>query len=391
MPANQKTEDKKTEDKKTENEKNRTDTANLFKNPDGTEKILKRLRDLTDPARPLRLMEICGTHTMSIARAGLRGLLAPSIRLISGPGCPVCVTPSGAIDQILALSESPDLLITSYGDLLRVPGSRRGDCLLYRRARGAAVEAVYSPMDALRLAEEQPQKEVVFLGVGFETTAPGTAACILEAARRQIPNFSVLCLLKQTEPALRALIASDDFAVDGFLCPGHVAAVIGSDAFAFLPEEYGIPAVVAGFEAADLLYSILELTALAAAKTPALRNTYVRLVKPQGNPAAVRLMRQVLTPAADTWRGLGVIENGGLAIRPEYAAWDAARKFSLPAFQDAEPAGCRCASVIRGALSPDACPLFGTACTPADPVGPCMVSGEGACAAAWRYGPAGLS
>ena len=219
-----------------------------FRHPQNVERVLSALRAIVHETGPIRLMEICGTHTMAIAKSGLRSLLPDGLELLSGPGCPVCVTPAGAIDEILRLSERPDILLTSYGDLLRVPGSVRGDSLLRRRSLGAQVRTVYSPMEALSLAEEQPEREVVFLGVGFETTAPGTAACLLEAKERGIRNFSVLSLLKRTEPALRALIEAPDFAVDGFLCPGHVAAITGAHAFAFLPDEYRLPAVVSGFE-----------------------------------------------------------------------------------------------------------------------------------------------
>ena len=228
----------------------------FFKHPKDVSIILKKMEELTSITDPIRLMEICGTHTMAIARSGIKSILPQSIQLISGPGCPVCVTPTNIIDMVLDLSKRPNLLIASYGDLLRVPGSRQADNLLRRKASGSKVEAVYSPMDAIQIAASHPELEVVFLGVGFETTAPGTAACILEAAAQNLTNFSVLCLLKRTEPALRSLIESPDFAVDGFLCPGHVAAVIGSDAFSFLSNDYHLPGVVSGFEAGDLLYSI---------------------------------------------------------------------------------------------------------------------------------------
>ena len=233
---------------------------NWFKNPGDVPLLLEKIAGYSQKTGPIRLMEVCGTHTMSIARSGIKSILPENVQLLSGPGCPVCVTPANIIDMILSLSKRKEILIASYGDLLRVPGSIQGESLLKRRAGEANVESVYSPMDALQLAEDHPEKEVVFLGVGFETTAPGTAACILEAAARRLTNFSVLCLLKQTEPALRSLIEAPDFAVDGFLCPGHVAAIIGADRFSFLPDDYRLPGVVAGFEAADLLYSILELT-----------------------------------------------------------------------------------------------------------------------------------
>ena len=357
-----------------------------FKNPEDVPLILEKIRKYSDRPGPVRLMEVCGTHTMAIARSGIRSILPENVQLLSGPGCPVCVTPANMIDMVLDLSQQPGVLITSYGDLLRVPGSKHGDSLLSRRALGGKVESVYSPADAVRIAEGHPDTEVIFLGVGFETTAPGTAACIREAAARNVENFSVLSLLKRTEPAIRSLIEADDFAVDGFLCPGHVAAVTGADGFRFLPEDYRLPGVVAGFEPADLLYSILALTEMIASGRPDLKNEYTRLVRSGGNPAALALIDQVFEPAPSDWRGLGLIENSGYAIRKEYEKWDAAKKFALRPSEPKEIPGCRCAQIIRGVMRPAQCPLYKTACTPDNPVGPCMVSGEGACAAAYQYG-----
>lgn len=357
-----------------------------FKNPGDASLFLEKIRKYADKKGPIRLMEICGTHTMAIARSGLKSILPDNVQLLSGPGCPVCVTPSNMIDMVLDLSQEPGVLITSYGDLLRVPGSRQGDSLLKRRAAGGNVESVYSPLDAVRIAESHPETEVVFLGVGFETTAPGTAACVLEAAARGVKNFSVLSLLKRTEPAIRALIEADDFAVDGFLCPGHVAAIIGADGFSFLPEDYGLPGVVSGFEPADLLSSVLMLAEMLAHRQPRLKNEYTRLVRQKGNAVALSLTEKVFCPAPSDWRGLGHIDMSGYALRPEYAKWDAAAKFSLIPAPDRSPSGCRCAQVIRGVLRPSECPLFRKVCSPDNPAGPCMVSGEGACAAAYQYG-----
>lgn len=356
-----------------------------FKNPGDASLFLEKIRKYSDRTGSVRLMEICGTHTMAIARSGLKSILPENVQLLSGPGCPVCVTPSNMIDLALDLSQKPGVLIASYGDLLRVPGSLRGDSLMKRRASGGNVQSVYSPADAVQIAREHPEMEIIFLGVGFETTAPGTAACILEAASEGLKNFSVLSLLKRTEPAIRALIEADDFSVSGFLCPGHVAAVIGADAFSFLPEEYGLPGVVSGFEPADLLCSVLELTKMIAENRPALKNEYTRLVRQKGNPAALALTEKIFSSSPSDWRGLGHIEDSGYAIRPEYAQWDAAVKFSLNAGPEKEPPGCRCAQVIRGVLRPADCSLFRTVCTPENPAGPCMVSGEGACAAAYQY------
>lgn len=352
--------------------------------PEETDKLLRAIRAMELP--PVHIMEVCGTHTMSIARAGLRQVLPPQVSLVSGPGCPVCVTPAAAMDQVLELAARPGITLTAYGDLLRIPGSVRGDDLRRRRAMGADVRVVYSPMDALELAEAAPARQVVFLGVGFETTAPGTALTVLEAERRGVKNFSLLCLLKRTPPALHALMAREGTAIDALLCPGHVASILGAEAFRFLPERYGLPAVVAGFEPSDLLYAVYSLLRQLRDGVPRLENAYTRAVSAHGNPAALAVMDRVLEPRADRWRGLGEIADSGLALRPEFAFWDAARRFSLPPVAQDPPTPCRCGEVICGTASPVQCPLFASVCTPEDPAGPCMVSGEGACAAAYHYG-----
>ena len=357
-----------------------------FRRPSNAAALVRAIRSLTDGARPLRIMEICGTHTMAIAQAGLRELLAPGVRLVSGPGCPVCVTPAGAIDAILRLSQRPGVIVASYGDLLRVPGTARGDTLLRRRALGARVQTVYSPMDALEAARADPAAEVVFLGVGFETTAPGTALAVLEAQRQGLKNFSLLSLLKATPPALRALLSQEDFGVDGFLCPGHVATILGAEAFSFLPQEYQKPAVVAGFEAGDLVAALHLLITQVKGHAPKLENEYTRAVSRSGNQMAQQVMAQVLEPRDDTWRGLGDIPNSGFGLKPEFAAYDAAARFGFSPAPQTTPSPCRCGDVICGRIGPRECPLFGTVCTPDNPVGPCMVSGEGACAAAYLYG-----
>lgn len=356
-----------------------------FQNPEGTPRLLAEIERLAERIGPVRLMEICGTHTMAIAKGGLRSLLPASVRLISGPGCPVCVTSAGDIDGILRLSSRHGLLLASYGDLLRVPGSSRGDTLLRRKALGAKIFTVYSPVEAVELAVSNPDKEVVFLGVGFETTAPGTAACLMEARERKVKNFSVLSLLKKTEPALRALIAAPDFAVNGMICPGHVAVVTGAQAFTFLPREYGLPAVISGFEPGDILFSVYRLLQMLEAGKPALENEYTRLVRTEGNHAAMEAVNRVFLPCEAVWRGIGYIPESGYAIREEFSFWDASVRYDFLPEPWAEPSGCRCGDVIRGRISPRECSLFGTSCTPQDPVGPCMVSGEGACAAYYRY------
>ncbi len=348
-----------------------------------TAALLKEIRGLV-PGE-VRLMEVCGTHTMSIAASGIKSMLPTEVRLLSGPGCPVCVTPPQVIDAVLELSMDKDVILTSYGDMLRVPGSRRGDSLLRRKALGARVETVYSPVDAVELALQNPEKQVVFLGVGFETTAPGTAAAVLTAKEKGAKNFTLWSMLKRVEPALRALIEMDGFNVDGFLCPGHVATIIGADGFAFLPEEYGLPAVVAGFEPEDILRAIYRLAKQLAEKSPRLENEYTRAVSQKGNVLAQRILDQCFEPRFDLWRGLGGIDSSGLGLRDELKDFDAEKRFGIRYTEAETPTACRCGEVITGRRSPAQCPLFGRACTPEDPVGPCMVSSEGACAAAWKY------
>ena len=349
----------------------------------GTQKLLAAIQALGD--RPMTLMEVCGTHTMAIARSGLKTLLPGNIRLLSGPGCPVCVTPAEAIDGVLELAMEKNVIIASYGDMLRVPGSTPGDSLLRRRALGAQVEIVYSPVDAVSLAKENPGREVVFLGVGFETTAPGTAAAVLTAQEENVKNFSVLSMLKTVEPALRTLIATEGFQVDGFLCPGHVGSIIGEVGFRFLPEEYGLPGVIAGFAPEEILLAVYHLAKQITEGSPRLENDYRRAVRPEGNPLAQAMLNRCFVPRRALWRGLGSIDNSGLALKEELAAFDAEKKLGLTAAPAAKPTACRCGDVICGRLSPEACPLFSRRCTPEDPVGPCMVSSEGACAAAYQY------
>ncbi len=349
-----------------------------------SEKLLRAMAEL--PLGPVRLMEVCGTHTMSIAKAGIKSVLPENVKLLSGPGCPVCVTPAEQIDAVLALAAEPDVILASYGDMLRVPGSRPGDSLLRRRALGARVEIVYSPVDAVEIAARNPDRQVVFLGVGFETTAPGTAAAVLTARERGIRNFSLWSMLKTVEPALRALIEAEGFAVNGFLCPGHVATVLGAEGFAFLPRDYGLPAVIGGFGAEDILLALYLLLRQLADGTPKLQNAYPRAVSAQGNRLAQETMAHCFEPCEDSWRGLGRIPASGLRLREELRDFDARERFALSVSSEPAPTACRCGEVICGRLGPEDCPLFGKRCTPEDPVGPCMVSSEGACAAAYKYG-----
>lgn len=347
------------------------------------DEILERINAL--PPVHARLMEVCGTHTMAIARAGLKKLLPEGVELVSGPGCPVCVTPPELIDAALELAMRPGVTVASYGDMLRVPGSKPGDDLAHRRARGGSVELVYSAMDAVELAKAAPDREIVFLGVGFETTAPGTAASVLSAIGDGVKNYSVFSMLRRVEPALRALITSEGFDVQGFLCPGHVAVVTGAEAFRFLPEEYGLPAVVAGFEPEDILLSVYELLRMLTGRKPDLVNEYSRVVSDEGNGLARMMMLSTLRPAAATWRGLGEIADSGFEVLEAFSGYDAVKKLGVEIKKAETVPACRCGEVITGRMHPEDCPLFGTICTPEDPVGPCMVSTEGACAAAYKY------
>ena len=348
-----------------------------------TASLLREIRELV-PGE-IRLMEVCGTHTMSIAEAGIKSMLPKEVKLLSGPGCPVCVTPPQVIDAVLELSMEKDVIVTSYGDMLRVPGSKAGDSLLRRKALGAKVETVYSPVDAVEIALNSPGKQVVFLGVGFETTAPGTAAAVLTAQEKGAKNFSLWSMLKMVEPALRTLIAMDGFNVDGFLCPGHVATIIGADGFAFLPKDYSLPAVIAGFEPEDILLAVYRLVKQLHEKQPRLENKYTRAVSQSGNLLAQKIMKNCFEARFDVWRGLGGIEASGLGLREELRDYDAERRFQIKYPASEPPTACCCGEVITGRISPERCPMFGKACTPENPVGPCMVSSEGACAAAWKY------
>ena len=333
--------------------------------------------------RPLRLMEVCGTHTVAIFRSGLRQLLEGAVELVSGPGCPVCVTAQRDIDFAIGLAEQPGVTLTTFGDMIKVPGTRGS--LQQARARGADVRIVYSPAYAVQLAAELPDRQVVFLGVGFETTAPIIAASLLEARRRGLHNYLVHSVHKVVPPALRALAASGEVALDGLILPGHVSTVIGLEPYRFLATEYNLPSVIAGFEPLDILQAVHRL-ATARDEEAAVTIEYRRAVRPEGNPVAVQLMESAFVPADAHWRGLGIIPASGLQLREEYAAHDAARVFPVDVSFSREPAGCACVAVLRGGARPPDCRLFATTCTPEHPIGPCMVSTEGTCAAYYAYG-----
>ncbi len=332
----------------------------------------------------VRLMEVCGTHTVSLFRSGVRSVLPPQVRLVSGPGCPVCVTSQGYIDAVLEMSTRPGVTICTYGDMVRVPGNRGS--LESHRARGARVEVCYSIQEALRRAETHPGEEVVFAAVGFETTAPAAALAVLEADRMGLKNFTILNGHKRVMPALRALVGRDDTALDGFLLPGHVSVILGSEAYRDLVDRHGKACVVAGFEVEQLLLAVLGLVNQVAVGTPRLENVYGVAVRAGGNPQALACLDRVFEPVDAVWRAMGTIPESGLGLRGRYERFDAAKRFDLATEDDTQPPGCRCGEVIQGVAEPRDCTLFGEACTFEHPVGPCMVSSEGTCAAWYRYG-----
>ncbi len=334
--------------------------------------------------RPIRLMEVCGTHTMSIFRHGIRNMLPKWLQLVSGPGCPVCVTPTGVIDAFVNLAKRPGVTITTFGDMIRVPG--KNGSLADAGARGADVRIVYSPMDALTLAAKEPEQMVVFLSVGFETTTPTIAATILEAERQGVDNFFIFPANKIMPPPLAMLMQDQDLQIDGLLCPGHVSIISGADSFRFLVDNYNLACAVAGFEPTDILTAILSLVNQVQSGKPVVDNCYNRAVTGRGNEKARAVVEEIFTPTDAEWRGLGVIPASGLALKDGYASFDITRELDLRPEPSIEPKGCRCGEILKGLCQPRQCPLFGKRCTPGNPVGPCMVSSEGTCAAWHRYG-----
>jgi hydrogenase expression/formation protein HypD len=353
-----------------------------FRQREAANSLASRIEQIAGE-RPMSFMEVCGTHTMAAARYGIRNLLPSGIELISGPGCPVCVTANRYLDTAVALARRDDITIVSFGDMFRVPGS--SSSLEKEKMRGADVRIVYSPGEAVSLAADNPAQNIVFLGVGFETTAPLVAASLLEARDRSISNFSVLCGHKVVPPALEVLASDPEIGVDGFLCPGHVSAIIGARAYDFLASDHDIPCVVAGFEPTDILEGVLMLVQQVADGRSEVEIQYRRVVDRDGNPKARRVMDDAFDSAAAEWRGLGVMAGSGLAIREELAGWDAERLFEVEVEETKEAPGCACGDVLRGVTKPHECPLFRKVCTPDEPVGPCMVSSEGSCAAYFRY------
>jgi hydrogenase expression/formation protein HypD len=347
--------------------------------------LAARIAGLCEPGRTYKFMEVCGGHTHTIYKHGLEDHLPSAVTLVHGPGCPVCVIPMGRVDDAIHIAERPDVIMTSFGDMMRVPGGRGS--FLDAMARGADIRMVYSPLDALKIARENPGKQVVFMAIGFETTAPSTAMTVLRAEAEGIGNFSIFCNHVTIIPAIKAILDSPDLRLDGFIGPGHVSAVIGCRPYGFIARDYGKPLVVAGFEPLDVLQSVHRNLLQLAEGRAAVENQYARVVPWDGNPKALSVINEVmeLRPHFE-WRGLGFISDSALRVRERYAAFDAERIFSIPGGRVADPQACQCGEVLKGVLKPWECKVFGTACTPETPIGTCMVSSEGACAAYYNFG-----
>lgn len=361
-----------------------------FRNPTAAAAIRQRLQELgailAREKREARIMEVCGSHTMAIARYGIRELLPDNVDLVSGPGCPVCVTEAGYIDAAIALAKR-GVIVATFGDMLNVPGS--DSSLAACRAAGGRVEVCYAPDAALDLAAHNPGREVVFLAIGFETTIAPVTSLVDLAIRRKIGNASILTAFKLVPPALAALRSDPDMRIDAFLCPAHVSAIIGPEAYEPFAGPGGIPCVIAGFEPLDILYGLQGILDQMVRREARVENQYRRVVRPGGNPRALALMGSYLEPVDVRWRGLGLLPKSGLGLRPAYASYDAAQRHAMPLTPGREHPGCSCGEVIKGKIKPTACPLFAKACTPDNAIGPCMVSAEGTCAAYFKYLRAG--
>lgn len=355
-----------------------------FRNAEVAKGVVRKIEHLAK-GRHFRIMEICGGHTHTIYRYGLHDVLPLNIELVHGPGCPVCVLPMGKVDDAIAIARQEGVILTTFGDTMRVPGSEGS--LIDAQANGADVLMVYSPLDAFKLAFQNPNRKVVFFAIGFETTAPSTAVTLLRAKQLGIRNFFVFCNHVLVVPAIRALLDSPETQLDGFIGPGHVTTVIGSKAWEFIPKEYGNGIVISGFEPLDMLQAIYLLIRQLVEGKPKVDVQYTRAVRPDGNLKAKTVMEQVFELRETfEWRGLGWIERSAFKLRPEFAEFDAELHFDLPYRQVFDPKVCQCGAVLRGAILPWECRVFGTACTPEHPIGACMVSSEGACAAVYQYG-----
>ena len=346
--------------------------------------LLNEIERLLRPQKKtFRFMEVCGTHTVEIFRAGLRQLLPECVELVSGPGCPVCVTPDSYMDKAIAYAAKSEVIIATFGDMLKVPGS--SSSLAEAQADGADVRIVYSPLDSIQLAKENPDKKIIFLAVGFETTAPAEAAAVYMARQQRLKNYFLLAAPKLVPPAMELLLA-DDCRPDGFLLPGHVAVVIGTEPFKAVLDRYEVPGVVAGFEPLQILRAIYEMAAMLAKNRPEVVNAYPGVVKPDGNMQARQLMQEVFSVTDAEWRGLGMLEQSGLKLSTEYRDFDIEEMMPVSVTLTAKKSACRCGEVLRGRITPPQCPLFGKVCTPLTAKGPCMVSVEGVCAAWYKYG-----
>jgi hydrogenase expression/formation protein HypD len=356
-----------------------------YRSPELALRLADEIAALVEPGRHYKLMEVCGGHTHAIYKHGVEDLLPPEVELVHGPGCPVCVIPMGRQDDAIAIAERPEVIFTTFGDMLRVPASHGS--LLDAKARGADVRMVYSPLDALRVAREHPDREVVFFAIGFETTTPSTALTLLRARDEGLRNFSVFANHVTIIPAIRAILDSPDLRLDGFIGPGHVSTVIGLRPYRFIARVYRRPVVVSGFEPLDVLQGVyLVLKQLAEGRSE-VENQYARVVRPDGNPLALRAIAQTMQLRTTfEWRGLGFISQSALKLRPEFADWDAEVRFDVPGVRVADPKACQCGEVLKGVIKPWQCKVFGTACTPDHPIGTCMVSSEGACAAYYNFG-----
>lgn len=352
-----------------------------FKDPELARGLIETIHRLAP--EHATLMEVCGTHTVAIARNGIRDLMPEGLRLASGPGCPVCVTCNRDIDTVIALARIPNVTITTFGDMTRVPGSTSS--LLAEQAAGRSVEIVYSPLDALAFAKAHPEREIVFVGVGFETTTPLVAMAIKRAKAMGLSNFTVFAAHKNMPGALELLVGDPTLELDALILPGHVSTIIGAEPYRFLAEKYGIPGVITGFEPVDVLQGIAMLVRQLHEGRAEIEIAYARGVMPEGNPVALAAIDEVFEICTATWRGLGDIPGSGYRIRDEFANFDAVRRFEPDVEPTRDPKGCRCGDVLRARIAPNECPLFRTVCTPENPVGPCMVSSEGSCAAYYRY------